>query len=225
MRFKEKGQYLRSFISDESIFIDIMMNVPIIFYTALAADPKSHGLRPAGAEPTDLLGSRLYRIAMAHCLTTRRTLVRGDGSASHEGIFDLGSGEFLRQATHQGFRGDSCWSRGLAWSLYGFSICYELRNDPRFLATAEANAAYWLEHTPADGVPPWDFDASNFPGLPLSRDKVDSSAAAIAASGLLILSKLTKDPTRAQTYRTFALRALQTLCQSPYLAIDDKNWE
>ena len=54
---------------------------------------------------------------------------------------------------------------------------------------------------------------------------MDSSAAAIAASGLLILSKLTKDPTRAQTYRTFALRALQTLCQPPYLAIDDKNWE
>src|SRR5262245_18198700 len=34
MRFKEKGQYLRSFVSDDSLFIDIMMNVPIIFYAA-----------------------------------------------------------------------------------------------------------------------------------------------------------------------------------------------
>src|SRR6185436_7167853 len=34
MRFKEKGKYLRSFISDEFLFIDIMMNVPIIFYAA-----------------------------------------------------------------------------------------------------------------------------------------------------------------------------------------------
>ena len=34
MRFKEKGQYLRSFVSAESLFIDIMMNVPIIFYAA-----------------------------------------------------------------------------------------------------------------------------------------------------------------------------------------------
>jgi unsaturated chondroitin disaccharide hydrolase len=31
MRFKEKGQYLRSFVADDSLFIDIMMNVPIIF--------------------------------------------------------------------------------------------------------------------------------------------------------------------------------------------------
>ena len=34
LRFKEKGQYLRSFVADESLFIDIMMNVGIIFYAA-----------------------------------------------------------------------------------------------------------------------------------------------------------------------------------------------
>ena len=33
-RFKENGHYLRSFVSDESLFIDIMMNVGIIFYAA-----------------------------------------------------------------------------------------------------------------------------------------------------------------------------------------------
>src|SRR5436189_5109192 len=32
LRFKPNGQYLRSFISDESLFIDIMMNVSVIFY-------------------------------------------------------------------------------------------------------------------------------------------------------------------------------------------------
>ena len=37
-RFKEKGEYLRSFVSDESLFIDIMMNVPIIFYAAQETD-------------------------------------------------------------------------------------------------------------------------------------------------------------------------------------------
>ena len=35
LRFKEKGQYLRSFVADDSLFIDIMMNVGIIFYAAL----------------------------------------------------------------------------------------------------------------------------------------------------------------------------------------------
>jgi len=57
---------------------------------------------------------------LRHCLTTRRVLVRGDGSTAHEGIFDLETGAFLRQSTHQGVSGDSCWSRGLAWALYAF---------------------------------------------------------------------------------------------------------
>src|SRR6185295_3508392 len=34
LRFKEKGQYLRSFVEDASLFVDIMMNVGIIFYSA-----------------------------------------------------------------------------------------------------------------------------------------------------------------------------------------------
>ena len=71
---------------------------------------------------------------MRHTLTTRRVLVRGDGSTSHEGLFDLETGEFLQQTTHQGYRGDSCWTRGLAWSLYGFGTCYGYTRDPRFLA-------------------------------------------------------------------------------------------
>ena len=56
---------------------------------------------------------RLRDIATRHALTTRRVLVRGDGSTAHEGIFDLETGEFLRQSTQQGYRADSCWSRGL----------------------------------------------------------------------------------------------------------------
>jgi unsaturated chondroitin disaccharide hydrolase len=33
-RFSEEGQYLRSFVAEDSIFIDVMMNVGIIFYAA-----------------------------------------------------------------------------------------------------------------------------------------------------------------------------------------------
>lgn len=206
MRFRQAGQYLRSFISEESIFIDIMMNVPIIFYAA----------RRSG-------DTELMHIAMQHCLTTRRTLVRGDGSTAHEGIFDTKTGEFLRQTTHQGYRGDSCWSRGLAWSLYGFTTCYELTGDARFLQTAEQNAAYWLARTREDGVPPWDFDAPE--SGPLSRTQVDSSAAAIAASGLFDLARATPDARLASQYRSLALRTVQTLCQPPCLASADPAWE
>ena len=34
LRFNAKGAYLRSFVAPESLFIDIMMNVPLIFYAA-----------------------------------------------------------------------------------------------------------------------------------------------------------------------------------------------
>jgi unsaturated chondroitin disaccharide hydrolase len=206
MRFKPHGIYLRSFISDESLFIDIMMNVPIIFYAAQQTGDKD-----------------LMRVAMEHCLTTRRTLVRGDGSTSHEGIFDLHTGEFLRQTTHQGFRGDSAWSRGLAWSLYGFGTCYELTKDERFLETAELNAEFYLSHTPVDGVPPWDYDAPADGALSVKQP--DSSAAAIAASGLFNLSKLARSAATRAKYRDAALNIVNTLTKPPYLAADDSEWE
>jgi unsaturated chondroitin disaccharide hydrolase len=202
LRFKEKGQYLRSFVADNSLFIDIMMNVGIIYYAA----------RETGDR-------RLRDIANRHALTTRRVLVRGDGSTAHEGIFDTDTGEFLRQTTHQGYRGDSCWSRGLTWALYGFTTCYEYTRDPRFLETAQACADYYLQHSPPDGIPPWDFSA------PVeNRTLLDTSAAAIAASGMLRLCRQVPDSLRGHFYWSAALRILASLCEK-HLARNDSKWE
>jgi unsaturated chondroitin disaccharide hydrolase len=201
-RFNDNGQYLRSFVAEDSIFIDIMMNVGIIFYAARETSDR-----------------RLRDVAVRHCITTRRYLVRGDGSTAHEGIFDLETGEFLRQSTQQGFRGDSCWSRGLAWSLYGFTTSYEYSRDPRFLHTAEACADYYITHTPADGVPPWDYNAP-----PENRSLVDSSSAAIAAAGLLRLCRHAGDPMKGHFYWSTAIHILRTLC-TDYLASSDPKWE
>ncbi len=201
-RFKEKGKYLRSFVADESLFIDIMMNVGIIFYAA--------------RETQDDV---LWQIALDHCLTTRRFLVRGDGSTSHEGIFDLGTGEFLRQTTHQGWRNDSSWARGLGWSLYGFGTVYEYTNDPRFLECAEMNARFYMQQTPANGVPPNDW-AEPDPNVPS-----ESSAAAIAASGFLNLARLVTDKTTAQAYFDYACTILDTLMGPQFLANATPGWE
>lgn len=202
LRFKERGRYLRSFVAEESLFIDIMMNVGIIFYAA----------RETGDQ-------KLRQIAMQHALTTRRTLVRGDGSTSHEGIFDTETGEFLRQTTHQGYRGDSCWSRGLAWALYGFGTCYDYTRDPRFMETAQACADYFITFTPADGVPPWDYNAP-----PESRKQVDTSAAAIAAAGLYRLCRMMPDPVKGHLYWATANKILRSLCEK-YAAVNDPAWE
>ncbi len=146
-------------------------------------------------------------------------LVRGDGSTAHEGLFDLETGEFLRQSTHQGFRGDSCWSRGLAWSIYGYGTVYGYTRDPRFLQTAEACADFYIANTPSDGAPPWDYDAPAE-----SRKLLDTSAGAIAASGLLQLAKLSADPVKGRLYDAAARRILETLCTA-HLAESDPAWE
>lgn len=209
LRYMEKGHYLRSFIAPESLFIDIMMNVGIVFYAA----------QQSGDD-------ELLHKAHQHCLTTRRTLVRGDGSTAHEGIFDLETGEFLRQTTHQGWRGDSAWARGLAWSLYGFGTANAMTGEYRYLETARLCADYYLEHTPFDaeapggaGVPPNDYDDPRRPIL------YESSAAAIAASGLLNLGEIVQDPVHANRYRQAALTILDTLTGPEYLAAESPGWE
>jgi unsaturated chondroitin disaccharide hydrolase len=201
-RFNTKGKFLRSFLAPDSIFIDILMNVGIIAV--------------AGLETGD---QELLNIAEQHCETTRKYLVRGDGSTSHEGIFDLQSGEFLRQTTQQGWRNDSSWARGLAWSLYGFTSMYALTGNPHWLSTAQLNADYWLEHTSGpDPVPSNDFDEP----IPLRR--WESSAAACAAGGLIMLSSLAPDDDQARRYHNHAEATIARLCEPEFVAYED-SWE
>jgi unsaturated chondroitin disaccharide hydrolase len=202
LRFNEQGRFLRSFVAPDSCFIDIMMNVGIVFHAANRSSD------------TDLL-----RKAREHCLTTRRHLVRGDGSTAHEGIFDLETGEFLRQATHQGWRNDSSWARGQCWALYGFGTAYWLSGDERFLDTAQRCADFYIERTPSHGVPPNDWEEAS------PRRPYESSAAAIAASGLLQLAALTQDPERAVKYNDYARTILDTLLTPAFLAVDSPTWE
>ncbi len=207
MRFQEKGRYLCSFVAPESLFIDIMMNVPIIFYAAIETD-----------------GENLADVATAHCRTTRDTIVREDGSTAHEGTFDFETGAFLKQTTHQGIAGDSRWARGLAWSLYGFSKVFALTGQQEFLDVAERNAAFWIANLPEDRVPYWDFDADLSQPPPWGAQK-DSSAGAIAASGLLDLSRQTSSPGLAIMYRDTAVAMLDALVAPDYLAHETPGWE
>jgi unsaturated chondroitin disaccharide hydrolase len=202
LRFNERGRYLRSFLAADSLFIDIMMNVGVIFHAAArTGDPG------------------LARVAYEHCLTTRRFLVRGDGSASHEGIFDLDTGQFLRQTTQQGWRDDGSWARGQAWALYGFGTAYRFTGERHFLATAARCADFYIERTGERLVPPNDWDE------PAPRHPWESSAAAIAAGGLWQLAGLVSDSALARSYAEYAIRVLIRLCQDDFLAADDPAWE
>ena len=60
LRFREKGQYLCSFVGDDSLFIDIMMNVGVVFYAARETNDR-----------------KLRDIAIRHALTFCRSGIIG----------------------------------------------------------------------------------------------------------------------------------------------------
>ncbi|MBN1911656.1 MAG: glycoside hydrolase family 88 protein [Pirellulales bacterium] len=206
-RFIETGGYLCSFMGLDSLFIDIMMNVPLLFWVA--------------KETND---NQLRDVALTHCRTTAKWLVRPDGSTAHEGKFDLASGQFLGQSTQQGLRPESVWARGTAWSMYGFSKVYAMTGEPTFLEVAERTARFWLENLPEDRVPYWDFDADLSKPPPWGAQK-DSSAGAIAASGLLDLADQTESQEHAIAYHTTARAILDALVSPDYLADQTPGWE
>jgi unsaturated chondroitin disaccharide hydrolase len=87
------------------------------------------------------------------------------------------------------------------------------------LQTAEACANFYIEQTPDHGVPPNDWDE------PSPANPYESSAAAIAASGLFQLARLTGDPAHARHYHAYALRIMETLTTPEFLAVETPGWE
>jgi len=203
---RQKGGYLASFVGPDSLFIDIMMNVGLILWVGKATHDEA-----------------LCNIALEHCRTTRQYLVRPDGGTAHEGLFSTETGHFLRQSTHQGWRDDSTWSRGQAWALYGFTAIHRLGGGQEFLDTARRCADFYLRRAPDGTVPLWDFDVPD--DDPFSDQPLDSSAAAIAASGLWDLSFEVNGAAERERYRLAALKTLATLCSDRFLAINRPDWE
>ncbi len=201
-----KHGFIYSFNGPQSLFVDVMMNVRLLFWAS------SHGAPP-----------RVLRRAVEHCRTSAEFLVRRDGpglgeedgSTAHEAIFNTepGRGEFRCLSTQQGYSPFTCWSRGLVWALYGFAVAYHYTGDEDFLETAERCAGFYLRNTPDDGVPYWDYGA---PGIP--EEPRDSSAAAVASCGFRILSKQVNDEATKRRYRDAADAILETLAGDEYLA-------
>jgi unsaturated chondroitin disaccharide hydrolase len=166
---------------DLRVIIDNMMNIEVFF---LAAE-----LAPESPDRDRWLG-----MAVSHARTTARNHVRPDGSTCHVYFYNLGVCR-----THQGLADGSTWARGQAWAMHGFTTSYEhARKYPQyraeaelFLETAQRTADLYLrrlaEPKHGDWIPLHDFDS------PAGAPK-DSSAAAVAASALLELSRLPAVP-------------------------------
>ena len=156
-------------------------------------------------------------IAKVHADTDLKYRFRKDCSTFHVLDFDPATGQLRQAMTHQGYADNSCWARGQAWAIYGYAVLYRYTRDPRYLAASQHAADYFIKQTNkiADHIPYWDFNAPDIPTAPR-----DASAAAVAASGMLELSKYTRSPKK---YYTAATAMLSSLCSSQYLAAPDTN--
>jgi chondroitin AC lyase len=156
---------------------------------------------------------------------------RPDYSSYHVVDYDIETGEVLDKATCQGYADESSWSRGQAWGLYGYIVCFRETKDLKYLNFAIKIANYIMNHPsiPPDKIPYWDYHVNN------KNYKVewnykpnaeymyrDVSAATITASALLELS-LYVDLGTAEKYERYAEDILFNIGTSDYIAEDIEN--
>jgi hypothetical protein len=176
------------------------------------------------------------------------------GRTAHEVLFNVANGSCRGPSTQQGYSPFSTWTRGLAWAMLGFAEELEFietlpaaaldgcggRDEvtSTLLEAARATCDRYIEDAAADGVPYWDTGAPGLaqmegwrgrPADPFNdHEPVDSSAAAIAAQGLLRLGRVMGkrgDAQAATRYEQAGLRIADVLFDEsgPYLSTDENH--
>ncbi|NRY60235.1 glycoside hydrolase family 88 protein [Clostridium beijerinckii] len=197
-RFNVKGNYIRAWNAwigkdDNSgvVIIDCMMNLALLYW--------------ASEETGD---PRFKHIAESHGKMVLENFIREDGSVQHMVVFDSETGEVLEKLGGQGFAADSAWARGCAWAVYGLAISYKYTKNIEFLNAAKKTAHYFISNMKDRKCPVWDFR------VPEDGERKyrypDSSAAAIAACGLLHISELVSEY-EVSLYKDAAESMLKTL--------------
>lgn len=183
------------------VIIDNMMNLELLF------------------EATKISGdSTFYNVAVAHANTTLKEHFRDNGSCYHVVDYNPANGEVFSRQTGQGYADESAWSRGQAWAIYGYTMCYRETGDQRYLDQAIKTFDFMRNHAnaTADKIPYWDMDAPDVPNEPR-----DASAAAVIASALYELS--TYPVENPGQYKDYADDIMISLSSDEYTAKPGEN--
>jgi rhamnogalacturonyl hydrolase YesR len=236
-RTADGGGYIYSFNGPHSLFVDTIRTLRALAVGHLLG----HALMGEGDRRISLL-DRLTEHARA---TARYAVYYGEGRdaydvrgrVAHESIFNVNDGHYRCPNSQQGYSPFSTWTRGLAWAMCGFAEQLEFLDTlpgqhpvlEVFEKAARATCDFYIENTPADGIPYWDTGAPGLAQLGDWRAKaadpfnahepVDSSAAAIAAQGLLRLGHRLQD----DRYWQAGLAVCNALFDEPYLSTGDQH--
>lgn len=224
-RFHEKAGVIRSWNSFRSWHGDKVYDFPVIIDNMMNLELLFHASKVTGDDS-------FRKVAISHAEKVMQNQVRKDNSCFHIIYYDKETGKPIKGETSQGYADNSAWSRGQAWSIYGFTMVYRETKDPRFLKTAQKMADFYINHPnlPSDKVAYWDFNAYQkgyTPGVLSNANKVvanyrDASAAACVASALLELSTYTKGG-KGKLYMDAAKEIMHSLGSPTYQAREGKN--
>lgn len=194
-RYNEKGKFIQAWgkygnKNEQRLIIDCMMNLDLLYW----AYEKTGNIK-------------YYDAAYNHAKTTAMVIMRDDASTYHTFYINPKTGNPSHGVTAQGVADTSAWARGQAWGIYGFAISYDHTDDALFMNEGSKITNYFLNHLPEDNVCYWDL---SFMG---GNEPRDSSAAAIAASGLLTAARIYDNEYR-DTYQNAANVILRSLIEN-----------
>ncbi len=194
-RYNEKGRYIQAWgtygeHNEQRLIIDCMMNLELLYWAY------------------DITGDiDYYNTAYNHATTTAMVITREDASTYHTFYINPKTGNPSHGVTAQGVADTSAWARGQAWGIYGFAISYDNTEDPLFMNEGSKIANYFLNHLPEDKICYWDLSFMN------GNEPRDTSAAAIAASGLLLSADI-YDNKYAKSYESAANMIVRELADN-----------
>lgn len=168
-RYNITGDYIRAWNGDMKGYsiIDCLMNLSILYWAS-----------------EEIGDDRFKKIAMRHMEMAMRDHIRPDGSINHIVDHEVDKVGIVRILGGQGYNETSCWSRGLAWAVYGSVISYIHAGKPEYLEAAKKTADYFIAQVEKTNyLPLVDFCA------PAEPVYYDSTAGVCTACGLLEIAK------------------------------------
>lgn len=253
-RWTELGDgfgYIQSFNGPHSLFIDTMRTLRVL----ALAHRLGHVMKGEGDAVIPLLGRLVAHARTTARYGVfygeGRDIYDERGRTAHEAIFNVANGAFRCVGTQQGYSGFSTWTRGLSWAICGYAELLEFiatLSDAELAPfggkaditammerAAAATCDFYIDHTATDGIPYWDTGAPGMRDLgdvygresepENDIEPVDSSAAAIAAQGLLRYGAWLRASDRkgGGRYTQAGLTVLRTLLSERYLSLDTNH--